>query len=114
MAHYQLARMLHHMNQDELARQCALIAVQKDPNLEQARTLLGQLGDSSGPAQPIRTVVHTEDALPVTDAPPSTASQPQELPREVIEMEAESPGRGFILPPPPAASSDWKRLVPQE
>jgi len=36
MAHYQLARMLHHLGQNDQARQCLQAALQRDPNLEPA------------------------------------------------------------------------------
>jgi tetratricopeptide (TPR) repeat protein len=42
-AQYNLARMLHHMNRDDLARQHLQLALRADPHLAPARTLLAQL-----------------------------------------------------------------------
>ena len=42
-AHYNLARMLRHMKQDDLCWQQLQLAVQKDPKLQEARTLLAQM-----------------------------------------------------------------------
>src|SRR5262249_9716565 len=42
-AHYNLARMLHHMNQDELCRQHLGLALQADPQLVDARDMLVSL-----------------------------------------------------------------------
>jgi tetratricopeptide (TPR) repeat protein len=42
-AHFNLARMLHHMQQDELSKQHAQLALQKDPQLKEAAQLLVEL-----------------------------------------------------------------------
>ncbi|MBL8794228.1 MAG: tetratricopeptide repeat protein [Planctomycetia bacterium] len=42
-AQYNLARMLHHMEKDDLSRQHATLAVQADPNFEPAQELLASL-----------------------------------------------------------------------
>jgi tetratricopeptide (TPR) repeat protein len=49
MAHYNLARMLHHMNQPELCRQQLDMALRADPQLSEARELLVQLSTSRTP-----------------------------------------------------------------
>lgn len=48
-AHYNLARMLHHMNQDDLCRQHLDLAMRADPQLTEAREMLVQL--NTRPAQ---------------------------------------------------------------
>jgi tetratricopeptide (TPR) repeat protein len=50
-AHYNLARMLHHMNQDAEARQHLQAAVRAEPTLEEAHRLLAQL-EGRAPADP--------------------------------------------------------------
>jgi tetratricopeptide (TPR) repeat protein len=48
-AHYNLARMLHHLGRDDLSRQHLQMALQADPRLVPARQLLTQLdGQASG------------------------------------------------------------------
>lgn len=51
-AHYNIARMLHHLHQDEASKQRLQQALQADPTLEPAKQLLAQL---SRPAASIRT-----------------------------------------------------------
>src|SRR5262249_14008125 len=48
-AHYQLARMLHHTNQDALARQHLIRSLTLDANSTQARTFLDELTGNSTP-----------------------------------------------------------------
>src|SRR5262249_28513419 len=67
-AHYDLARLLKHMNQPELAKRLATTAVAKDPNLPGARELLQEL---SSPAA--RQAVQTA----YTPAPQVRAPAPQ-------------------------------------
>jgi tetratricopeptide (TPR) repeat protein len=43
-AHYNLARMLHHMNQDDLCRQHLGMALQADPKLVEAQDMLVSMG----------------------------------------------------------------------
>jgi tetratricopeptide (TPR) repeat protein len=43
-AHYNVARMLHHMNQDDLCRQQLELSLRADPRLVEARDMLVQLG----------------------------------------------------------------------
>src|SRR5438552_2336655 len=47
-AQYNLARMLHHMNRDDLSRQYLESALRADPQLTEARDLLVQLGSQPG------------------------------------------------------------------
>jgi tetratricopeptide (TPR) repeat protein len=49
-AHYNLARMLHHMNQDDLCRQHLQQALSADPDLMPAREMLAQLDTGTAPA----------------------------------------------------------------
>jgi tetratricopeptide (TPR) repeat protein len=49
-AHYNVARMLHHMNQDDLSRQQLDMALRADPHLIEARNMLVQLS-----AKPLQT-----------------------------------------------------------
>src|SRR5205823_192973 len=42
-AHYNLARVLRHMNQNELARQHTVLALEQDPHLTVARALLAEM-----------------------------------------------------------------------
>jgi tetratricopeptide (TPR) repeat protein len=55
-AHYNLARMLEHLNQTELCKQHLQIAVQADPNLAEAQQLLAQLNGQ--PATGDRPVIN--------------------------------------------------------
>jgi Tfp pilus assembly protein PilF len=49
LAHYNLARMLHHMNQVDLCRQQLDMALRADPQLSEARELLVQLSTTRTP-----------------------------------------------------------------
>jgi tetratricopeptide (TPR) repeat protein len=49
-AHYNLARMLLHLNQEDLARQHLMTAVQREPNLAAAQQLLAELDNKSSPS----------------------------------------------------------------
>jgi tetratricopeptide (TPR) repeat protein len=42
-AHYNLARMLHHLQQDDASREHLALALQADPNLASARQMLASL-----------------------------------------------------------------------
>ncbi len=92
MANYQLARMLHHLKQDDMSRQCAQAALQKDPNLEAAQNLLTQLNEARPSGATLRSVGYSEVA---PDAQPAPSAQPEELPREFVNPQP------TILPPPP-------------
>lgn len=64
-AHYNLARMLHHMEQRDLCKQHLQLALQKDPTLEPARRLLNQLDAPTANETPLsQTVPGKRDAAP--------------------------------------------------
>jgi Flp pilus assembly protein TadD len=91
-AHSDLARMLFHLNQPELARQQALLAVNKDPSQEAARALLASLDGK--PEQPgaIQTASYSQPAsagLPMTTAPAN------------FPLAEGAPARPIRVPPPP-------------
>jgi tetratricopeptide (TPR) repeat protein len=52
--HYNLARMLHHMQQDDLSRQQLQLALQKDPYLIGAQELMVQLQNGPYQGQPMQ------------------------------------------------------------
>jgi tetratricopeptide (TPR) repeat protein len=92
-AHYDLARLLRHMNQPDLARRQAELAVQKDPRLPEARELLAALvgqppAPAPAPAGPVRTVSYTaEKPAPVEPAPPG--AMPEMVPATPTEAEGQ-------------------------
>lgn len=49
-AHYTVARMMHHMKQDEASKKYARQALVADPKLEGARQLLAELEGGAAPA----------------------------------------------------------------
>jgi tetratricopeptide (TPR) repeat protein len=58
MAHYNLARMLHHMHQDGLSQQQLAQALRVDPDLEPAQEMLAQLqGPPPTPTSPPRPAI---------------------------------------------------------
>jgi tetratricopeptide (TPR) repeat protein len=60
-AHYDLARMLCHLNQPELARQQLTLALQKDPSMAQARALAAELdAKRTSKKEDIQTAGHSE------------------------------------------------------
>jgi hypothetical protein len=81
-AHYDLARMLKYMNQPELARARALLALEKDPSLAVAKTFLAEL-DSPPAARP--------DGLQTSEYTQSARAAPQQT----------APGNGAIIRPIP-------------
>lgn len=60
-AHYNVARMLHHVHQDEQSKQHLRLALQSEPGLDAARELLAQL---EAPASGIRPAAGTDTAKP--------------------------------------------------
>jgi Tfp pilus assembly protein PilF len=72
-AHYNLARMLHHIKQDEIAKQHLHLAIQIDPRLASARQLLAQLDSkapaANGPAVATRTPGSDEEESEIDDGP---------------------------------------------
>jgi tetratricopeptide (TPR) repeat protein len=61
-AHYDLARLMRHMNQPELAKQQAALALSKDPGFADARQLLLELEGGAKPA--IQTTAYQAPAAP--------------------------------------------------
>jgi pentatricopeptide repeat protein len=51
VAYYQLARMMQHLNQPEKSREYAQLALQKEPNLQDAQSLLAQLNGNTAAIQ---------------------------------------------------------------
>jgi tetratricopeptide (TPR) repeat protein len=51
-AHYNLARMLHHVQQDELSKQHLRLALKTNPQLDEAQKLLAELETGAAPANP--------------------------------------------------------------
>jgi tetratricopeptide (TPR) repeat protein len=66
-AHYNLARMLHHLDQDDLCREHLQQAVRKDPYLTSAREMLVQLDNRTQTPGTILPASH-EVLTPVPDA----------------------------------------------
>jgi tetratricopeptide (TPR) repeat protein len=101
-AHSDLARMLHHLNQPELARQQAVLALSKDPSQSAARSLLAALDGGAKPGtsltgqqQAIQTVAYNEPAAqprPMPDVPASPMP------------EQDSAAWSIHVPPPPVIS----------
>jgi tetratricopeptide (TPR) repeat protein len=80
-ANYNLARMLHHLQQDELSKQHAQMALTLKPDLEPARQLLAALANPAIPA-PAPDIVPTATTLPVEPAsPPSPARTVRSAPQ---------------------------------
>jgi tetratricopeptide (TPR) repeat protein len=50
MAHYNVARMLHHIQQDDLCKQHLVLALQASPDLAEAQQLLAELDHTAGPS----------------------------------------------------------------
>ncbi len=101
-AHSDLARMLHHLNQPELARQQALLALTKDPSQQDARTLLASLEQRGAARQPaplaerkneIQLVGYTEPAAsrpsPAQPLPPERTIRVPPLPVIAIQTKTE-------------------------
>ncbi len=109
LAQYQLARMLQHLGQIDQCRQCLQAALRLDPNLEQARALLVQVGTPPASAAGVRTIGFAEGEPTGADSRPGAAPQPDELPQELNVPQAppQPPARPLILPPPPTAGN-WR------
>jgi len=104
MAHYQLARMLHHLGQNDQARQCLQAALHRDPKLEPAQVLLAELtGQSFGAA--VRPAGFTEGSPPDAGSEPAAAPSSRELLREGM---APQPAAARVILPPPPSSGNWQ------
>ncbi len=66
-AHYNLARMLHHMKEDELSKQHLRAALEKKPDLAPARDLLASL--EAGPSQVQPAGANTSENDPLQQSP---------------------------------------------
>ena len=108
MAHYQLARMLQHLQKYDLARQCVLTALQKDPNLKPAQELLTQLGDIPPASAPIRTASYTEEAPAAIESQPTTQTPTEESPREVSVAGPSQPVPQRTILPQPPPMGNWQ------
>jgi tetratricopeptide (TPR) repeat protein len=75
-AHSDLARMLHHLNQPELARQQAMMALSKDPLEQAARTLLASLDQTRAARSPGRAG-HKDEIQIVSYTDPANQQQLQ-------------------------------------
>jgi tetratricopeptide (TPR) repeat protein len=94
MAHYQLARMLQHLQQTDLCRQHLELALAKDPKLDAARQMKDPLDGRAGqPVQAIQTVGYAEPQ-------PQPAAEADARPM-VVEVNPELSEGRRILPPPP-------------
>jgi tetratricopeptide (TPR) repeat protein len=90
-AHCDLARMLRHMKQTDLARQHAQLALNKDPSMTAARSLLTDL-ESKPPEGAIKTVSCSEPADGQAQAAPIVSSAGRE-------------GRPIRVPPLPVITT---------
>jgi hypothetical protein len=126
-ARYQVARMLQHLQQPALSRQYLIEALQKNPDLTQARELLAQLDGVPAPTPPLPQT--PQPAPPPVPAPAPAVQQAVVRPapaaaapavqpvvfteearpirdgEEVVAERAEKrPRAGVLLPPPPMLS----------
>jgi tetratricopeptide (TPR) repeat protein len=110
-AHYDVARMLRHLNRRDEARRHALSATVKDPNLKAARELLNEIDNPRPAPAPavIQTTSYTEPADPAqvsssasTDSPamPKIIT-PRSLGAPVPPPAKEEMGKPIRIPPPP-------------
>ena len=83
-AHYELARMLHHMNQDALSKQHLGLALSANPELGPARQLLAALEGRSPASDKIVPVGGTETAgKEVAPCGESSLDEPAPLPEAI-------------------------------
>ncbi len=61
LAHYNAARMLKHLGQPDVCRQHLQLALQVNPNLDQAREMLASLDSGSGPGRPTLDIEFTNE-----------------------------------------------------
>lgn len=78
-AHCMVARMMHHLKQEDACQQHLQVALRLDPELESARTLQAELrGD-----KPAAETVQARHEEPAADLPEN--EEPRPLPRQVLE-----------------------------
>jgi tetratricopeptide (TPR) repeat protein len=104
MAHYQLARMLYHLQQPILGRRQLQLALNADPTLEPARKLLAE---ADGVAEPAVRQVGYQEAPPQA----SEMSPFQGRPMAVQVRSELDPAVARRLPPPPAAPREIQANV---
>src|SRR5262245_25783144 len=114
-AHYDIARLLQHVNQTELAKQHVAFAISKDPNLPGARQLLDAL-EGRGP-KAIQTVGYQEvvpnqpapavvNRATTTSARPAESNPTQEPATKVAEGSNYRPIR---MPPLPVVNYNQQK-----
>lgn len=120
-AHFDLARLMRHMNQPEMARNLAAVAMSKDPNLPGLHQFLQELNSPARqqapatlpptiqqaaytpqttepqPPQPLPTIIQSP-AAPVIELTSSALPSPTTVPLPVIENE--DPARKAMRMPP--------------
>jgi hypothetical protein len=101
-AHYDLARMMHHLRQSDACQGELRLALQADPAFGPAREFLAELGQAENPPAPVRTVQYEEPVVlpaqptaPAAEPRPALAAEPQRLPPVLAG------GRNLALPPEP-------------
>lgn len=122
-AHYDLARMLKHMNQPALARKHAEQALSKKQNYQEAHLLLVSLTEQKQPAKAVQTANYTPPGpLPaMPGANPAPVVTPQQAAH--VPQPAPPPAPPALLPkslhtqalplvPPPGVEQPREQLVP--
>jgi hypothetical protein len=74
-AHYDLARMMKHLNEPESAKQLALMALSKDANLQGPREMLAEMETPTQQPGAVQTVSYQEVQPPVATTTPVPAVQ---------------------------------------
>jgi tetratricopeptide (TPR) repeat protein len=116
-AHYDVARMLRHLNQTTEARQHAQMAVSADPNLQVARDLLNDLDGKQPAPGPIQTASYSETrpAAPVIQTAATAATTDRPGLAQIItpgSMAAAPSVEGGLAGTTPQASSPECSSVP--
>jgi tetratricopeptide (TPR) repeat protein len=78
-AHYDLGRMMHHLNQDEMSKEQLRLALAQNPELTGAQQLLAELERTTGPANPAAsdTVLSPDLGGPDNRVVPASHETPQ-------------------------------------
>jgi tetratricopeptide (TPR) repeat protein len=105
-AHADLARMLNHLNQPQLAREQAVLALTKDPSAQSARTLLASLDKPVAAPAPSPAPAEKHDNIQIVSYTEPASSRPvqQAAPANNSATPEEGNGRAIQLPPPPVIS----------